>query len=299
MPTKKVKNTHKNTPSIARQDDGTVQINFVIPWNKIAKERQKTVKELALNVEVPGFRRGKAPINKAEEKLDKQYVLEHTLSHILPKLFADTVKEQKLRPAMYPKFELISAQEDKDWQVKATTAEFPEFQLGDYKKIVKDSKSTDIWTPDKGMPAEAGDPNKHSEPTREQKENMAISALGEHYKFAIPKILIEEEVNSRLSSLLERIEKLGLSLESYLASVKKTAEELREEYGASAERAIRLDIVFGAIAEAESINVSAKEVDAFVNAARASSQSIPDDHKSTVSSFLIKRKVLEKLASMV
>jgi hypothetical protein len=37
--------------------------------------------------------------------------------------------------------------------------------------------------------------------------------------------LIDEEVNSRLSKLLERIEKLGLTLESYLSSIGKTAQD--------------------------------------------------------------------------
>lgn len=273
-----------NTAVVAKKDDGTVQITFSIPWTKIAKEKEHTIKELASTVEVPGFRKGKAPLDKVEAKLDKQYVLEHTLSHILPGLFADSIKEHKLRPAIYPKFELLEAKENEAWQVRATTAELPKFNLGDYQKVIKKStKKTE----------------EKSEETREQKENTAIAALVEHYKFTIPQILIDEEINSRLSSLLERIEKLGLSLESYLASVKKTAEELRAEYASSAQRAIRLDIVLGAIAQKETIKVTDEEVNAFIGAARASNQEISDNQKTTVSSFLIKRKVLEKLSSVL
>jgi len=40
-------------------------------------------------------------------------------------------------------------------------------------------------------------------------------------KIEIPKLLIEEEVNTRLSQLLERIEKLGLDLEKYLQTIGK------------------------------------------------------------------------------
>jgi len=269
------------TPAIAKQDDGTVQITFTIPWAKIASVREETIKELAVNVEVPGFRKGKAPLDKAEAKLDKQYVLEHTLSHILPKLFSDFIRDEKLRPAIYPKFELLEAKEGEDWQVRAKTAELPDFKLDDYAGVIKKVAK------------------KSEKLTLEQKENMAIATLIGHFKFPIPKLLIEEEVNSRLSSLLERIEKLGLSLESYLASVKKTAEELRVEYGAAAERAIRIDIVLARIAEKEKVTVAEDEVSAFIGAANASGQEVTNDQKSTISSFLIKRKVLEKLTALL
>lgn len=285
----------KNSSAVARQDDGTVQITFVIPWNEIFEKREETIEELAKDVEVPGFRRGKAPLEKAREKLDPQFVIERTLSHILPRLFADAVKEENLRPAMYPKFELIHAHENEDWQVRATTAELPEFELGDYKKIVSEHHKKEIWTPEKG------DPKKDEPLTLEQKENMAIHAISHEYTFAIPKILIDEEINSRLASLLERIEKLGLSLESYLASIKKTVDELRAEYAQQAETAIRLDIVLGAIAEAEKVEITDDEINQFINVANASNpqSKISEDQKSTITSFLLKRKVLDILASYI
>lgn len=279
---------------VAKQTDGTVQISFTIDWQEINDKREEVVKELVKNVEVPGFRKGKAPLETARKKLDNQFVIEKTLSYILPRLFAESVKNEKIRPAMYPKFELIHAHEGEDWQVRATTAEIPEFELGDYKTIIASASKTDeIWTPDKGSPKEK------TEASKEQKENIAISALQEHYKFEIPKILTEEEVNSRLASLLERIEQLGLSLESYLASIKKSVEELRKEYSEQAERAIRLDIILGAIAEKEKITITEEEISQFINVANASSPAskITEDQKSTISSFLIKRKVLDLLVS--
>lgn len=293
MAEKQAKKSTKIVPPIARQSDGAVQITFTIAWSEIATEKEKTIKEMASEVEVPGFRKGKAPLEKVEARLDKQHVLEHTLGHILPKLFSNAIKEHRLRPAIYPKFELVSAEEGKDWQVVAKTAEIPEFSLGDYEKVIKDASKGEIWTPGKG------DPDKKVEPSREQKESAVIGAISQHYKFELPKMLIEEEVNSRLSSLLERIEKLGLSLESYLASVKKTAEQLRGDYEADAERAIRLDIVLGAIAEKEGVSVAEEETVGFINAAKASSQEISESQKGSIRSFLVKRKVLERLSSMV
>ncbi len=282
MATKKTGKSAQKTTPLSRDGSGTLQLTFTIPWDEIDIKRNETLEELAKNVEVPGFRRGMAPVDKARERLDPQYVIEKTMAKILPKLFADAIVANKLTPAMYPKFELLHAHENEDWEVRATTAELPEFELGDYQKVIKERFAKE-----------------EKAPAPEQKENLALEALQTAYTFAIPKILIEEEVNSRLASLLERLEKLGLSLESYLASINKTSEALREEYGAQAESAIRIDIVLGAIAQKEKMEVSDAEADEFMKIANAASpKSISAEQKSTVNSFLIKRKVLDKLASI-
>ena len=291
--TEKNNKTNKKSFVVARQKDGSFQITFTIPWEKISEEKKKAVIEMAASVEVPGFRKGKAPLDKVEERLDSQFILEKALAKILPKMFSKAIDEEKLRPAMYPKFELIKAKEGEDWQVRAISAELPNFNLGDYKKFLTENSQTSIWTP--GSPKQ----EKKVELTTEQKESAVLKALDEKHNFEIPEILIEEEVNSRLSSLLSRIEKLGLSLESYLASIKKTAKELRREYSEEAKRAIKLDIILGAIAKKEDIKVSEEEVDDFVKMAKASNQKISNDQKSTIKSFLIKRKVIEKLASLL
>jgi FKBP-type peptidyl-prolyl cis-trans isomerase (trigger factor) len=292
--TAKKKVAKKDQVAVAKQSDGTVQITFTVPWKEIHDKRESTIKELAKTVEVPGFRTGKAPIAKAREKLDPQFVLEKALSYILPTMFSSAIKDNNIRPAIYPKFELISAEEEKDWQVRATTAEIPEFELGDYKKAIKDEKKSDIWTPEKG------DPKAKEELTREQRENIVITALQKHFSFTIPQILIDEEVNSRLASLLERIEKLGMSLESYMASVKKDVEALRKEYSESAEQAIRLDIVLGRLAEKENIKVTDADIADFMRMANTGDPlTVGEEQKNTISAFLIKRKVLDTLASEV
>lgn len=289
----------KKTTTVARTKDGSVQMTFVIDWKDIETNREKVSTELAKTIEVPGFRKGKAPVSEAKKKIPSEMLMEKTLARILPQMFADAVKKNKINPAMYPKFELKHAHEGEDWEVTAKTAEFPEFSLGDYKKVVKDAaKTSEIWTPDKGdAKAEA----EKKELSSEQKENIAIEAIAKHYKFVIPEILIDEEVNSRLASLMERLEKLGLSLESYLASIKKSAEELRNEYSQQAANAIRLDIILGKIAQEEKVSISDPEIEQFISAANASSptQTVSEDQKDTIRVFLTKRKVIDSLSSLL
>lgn len=222
--------------ALAKTQDGGIQITFTIPFEIISQTREEALKEYAKDIEVPGFRKGKAPLEKVRERVPAGSLIEHTLSHILPKAVAEVINKEKVRPAIYPKFELIKAEEGESWQVRATTCEIPLINLGDYKKVIPGAlRAMSIWTPGKG--------EKPKERSKEEKEQEVIKTLLETVKVEIPKLLIDEEVNARLSNLLQKIERLGLTLDGYLASVGKTTDSLRAEYEINAKNTIALDLI--------------------------------------------------------
>lgn len=297
MPAKK-KTQSKKTYSVAKQSDGSVQITFTISWKEIDNELNKAAEHLKDSITIKGFRKGKAPVTKIRKSADQEQLVEHALQHILPRLFADAIEADKINPITYPKFELITTDEGKDWQIRASTAENPEFELGNYKKIAKDTLASGaIWTPEKGTDKD----KKPKEPTRDEKEQAVIKALMDAIKFDPPAVLVEDETNNRLGDLLARIEKLGLNLDSYLASVNKDAQTLREEYKAQAQQTLRLEILLNAIAEKEKVEATDKEIDEFIGAAQADPQLAKNLQNPTqrriIGSILRKRKVLDSLIS--
>ena len=204
----------KISSKFEKKDLGNVEIVYTIPADLIAKTKSEVLEELSKDVTLPGFRKGMAPASKVESSLSTDTVNEHILSHLLPKAFADSVKEYKFNPAIYPKFEAIKIGQGSDWEIRALTCELPKVTLGDYKKKLKGKT-----------------------------EDELIKELTEVVKLEIPQMLIDEEVNERLSQLLSRIEKLGLQLEGYLKSVGKTVETLREEYQKQSKDAISLELI--------------------------------------------------------
>ncbi|KKU10046.1 MAG: Trigger factor [Candidatus Woesebacteria bacterium GW2011_GWB1_45_5] len=272
---------------VAKEDDGNVQITFTIPFAVVKKAQDETVKEFAKDIEVPGFRKGNAPLDKVAAKIPQNSLIEHSLSHILPSALAAAIKEHSIKIAVYPKYELISADEGKDWQIRAVTCELPEINLGDYKtKIPGEIRAISI----------------KKEPTREEKEQVVIKTLVENVKFQIPKILIEQEVDSRLSNLLSRVEKLGLALESYLQSIGKNPETLRAEYKTQAKEAIALDLILSRVVETENLKVDEKEVNEALKISQASqtptANEDPENRKRVLESILKKRKALDFLTNL-
>ena len=282
----------KITSVIARESDGNIQITFTIPFSVIKNAKEETIKEFAKDTEIPGFRKGMAPVDKVAEKIPQNKLIEHSLSHILPKALAETITENKLKIAVYPKYELISAEEDKAWQIKGTTCELPEVELGDYKKLVEgELRSNSIIVPGK----DKGEESHSAEASRDKMEQIVVKALLDNVKVNIPKILIAEEADSRLSNLLARLEKLGLALESYLTSIGKKAEDLRADYANQAKDAIALDLILSKIAETEGVKIDPKEIETALKMSQAAKQSkdepdVDAEHQKRYLESILKRR---------
>jgi FKBP-type peptidyl-prolyl cis-trans isomerase (trigger factor) len=298
MAAKKQNKEQKTASTVARSDDGTIQLTFIIPRQDIQKARKNVTSEIGKTIQVPGFRKGKAPTEKVMANIPENTLVERVLQNILPKLLADAIKKHKLRPAVYPRFELVSAKKEEDWQIRAVTCELPEINLGDYKKIVSGAlRAKSIWTPEKG------DKKETKELSRAEKEQEVIKTLIHSIKFDIPKLLLDEEINHRLSSLLQRLEKLGLSLESYLASIRKTADDLRKEYAIQAGEAIKIELILNKISEEEKIEIDEKQVEATIKASSADPKLAKkldtEEQRRLVRTVLRRRAALDYLVALV
>ena len=292
------KSDNKNY-TVARESDGTIQITFTIEKGEIAKNQTKVVEDLGKEVEVPGFRKGNAPADKVKEHLSNEKVIEKTLSLILPKMLASALTEEKIRPSIYPKFEVLTAIENEDWQVRAILCEILPFELGDYKNNIKGLLNAGkIWTPDKKEDSE-----KTQEPGRAEKEQKIIEYLMQNINLTIPRILIEEEVNSRLSQLLARIEKLGLTLDGYLSSIGKTPQLLREEYSKQSQEAIKIELILEKITISENIKIADSEIDQAVSASSTDPTIQKNlnspEQRNLIKTILARRKALDFLLTLL
>lgn len=288
--------------SVAREDDGTIQITFRIPFEIIDKNRNDSAKLLGEEITIPGFRKGKAPLDKLIKHIPENKLLQETLNKILPKLLQDIINDHKIKPAIYPKFELLNAEEGQTWQIRAITCEIPEFELGEYKsKLTSELKSEKIWTPDKGDPTK--DTDKNTESSRQELEQKIVENLLKNIQLTIPKVLVDEEVNTRLSNLLDKIEKLGLNLDSYLASVGKTPQSLRSEYEKQASDTLALDLILNKIAQTENIEVSDDQIQETIQATsndpEVRKRLESEDQKRMIKAVLTRRKALDTLVSLL
>lgn len=245
---------------ITRQEDGTIVLNITIPHSLIKKTTEDVIIQTAQETSIPGFRKGKAPKKLVADKIDKGKVKEETLGKLLPQAYAEAVKKHDIKPILNPRIHVDELSDDKDWQFTASTCEAPEVDLDNYKEEIKKlTAKSKIIVPGK-------------EERGEIPVNELLNTLIQGTKIKVSKIIVEQEVERLLAQTLDEIKRLGLTLDQYLSSIKKTAEDLRKEYEKKALSDIKLEFALSKIAEEEKISVSEKDVEDAIKSAKDESE---------------------------
>ena len=90
--------------------------------------------------------------------------------------------------------------------------------------------------------------------------NSILNALLKETKCEISELIIEEELNQRLSNLLTEIQKIGLTVDTYLKSKNLTQEELKKRYRNEIEQTYKLEFVLAELADKENIKVENSDI---------------------------------------
>ena len=98
-------------------------------------------KSLANRVNIPGFRKGKAPRRILEMNIGKEAILDEAFERVAQKAFEEALKQENLDPVDRPQVDAVTLEEGKDVVFKATITPVPEVTLGEYKglKVAKDA----------------------------------------------------------------------------------------------------------------------------------------------------------------
>jgi len=87
-------------------------------------------RRLAGRVDVPGFRRGKAPRSMVERMIGRDRLVEEALDVLLPQVVSEAMEQEKVEPFTRPRVESI---EFDPLRLKAVVGLAPRVELGDYK----------------------------------------------------------------------------------------------------------------------------------------------------------------------
>lgn len=103
------------------------------------------------------------------------------------------------------------------------------------------------------------------EKAAKEKERIRIRIIEEIARgsaIEVPDVLIEAELDKMFAELQSGVRDMGMTWEGYLAHAKKTAEALRKDWRAEAERRARITLGLGEIAKEEHIEPTEEEIKA-------------------------------------
>lgn len=111
------------------------RMTVTVPIKPLEEEMNQRISKLARTVKMQGFRPGKVPLKMVQQQYGPQ-VRDEVFSGAVERSFSEAVEENKLRVAGFPNIEHKPFTEAADhFEYIATFEVFPEFDLGDLKKI--------------------------------------------------------------------------------------------------------------------------------------------------------------------
>jgi trigger factor len=117
-----------------------IKLSIEVSKDELVKFLDKAYENLKDKVKISGFRPGKAPRYMLEKEIGSERFQKEALDHALPETYYEAIQQAKLLPVGPPEIKLVKFVPTDCLVYEATISVIPEFDLGDYKKIISKSK---------------------------------------------------------------------------------------------------------------------------------------------------------------
>ncbi len=278
-----------------------VRLTITVDTNMIDKHYKAAVKKVGAHVEIKGFRKGKAPEAMVIQKAGNPTVLNEMLDLLLPDSYYSALADHKdLVPVAQPAVDVKKMEGLTEENLIPTavtyTAEvdiMPEFKLGDYQKIRVSPKKVNPKVEAKEIDGTIEELKKlyseewlkvgHFKDEVEAREavevnirqqkifqaqsdtyDMIIDELFKKVKLEVPEAFIHNEIHRMERQVEMQAKGYGMTFEDWLAQEKLSHEDFHTKYHEQAEKAAKVGMVLGRIAEAEGIDPAGNDASRLV-----------------------------------
>jgi trigger factor len=124
------------------RDDGEDRqaiLHIEVEDDRVEKHLQRAHQKVAARINIPGFRKGKAPRNIVEQFVGRDYLLEEAMESLVPEAVGVAIEESDI-PSTHTPPRVNVTERDPIVKIDATVALPPVATLGDYKKLKFDDE---------------------------------------------------------------------------------------------------------------------------------------------------------------
>ena len=125
-------------------DVNVVKFEVKVEADKFKEALTRAYKKNIKKFNVPGFRKGKVPMNVVKKYYGVEVLLEDAINFSIEGSYAEALKENNVRPVDFPKVEVVQAEEGKDLIYTAEVIVYPEVELGEYKGLNVEKRTYEV-----------------------------------------------------------------------------------------------------------------------------------------------------------
>lgn len=136
------------------ENKNEVKLTFNIEAEKFEEAMKKVYAKTAKYFSIPGFRKGKAPMQLVERQYGSAIFYEDAFNELVPEIYDEAIRENKVEAVSKPNIDIVQMEKGKELIFTATVETKPEVELGKYKGI--EIKKIEYTTSDKDIEHELG-----------------------------------------------------------------------------------------------------------------------------------------------
>jgi trigger factor len=121
--------------TLDREGTNIVKLGVEVEPDHAMKAYEIACKQLCQRINIPGFRRGKAPRNIVEKMVGVDFIKKETLERLVPEVLGQAITQEKLDVITEPQIDQPSFNLGEPLKLSATFEVRPEVKLGEYKGI--------------------------------------------------------------------------------------------------------------------------------------------------------------------
>lgn len=116
-------------------ENNVVKLEITVEVEKFNEAMKKAFTKNAKQFNIPGFRKGKAPMNIIKKYYGEGVFYEDAINFCCDDTYPEALKEHNIKPVDYPQIDIVQVGEGKDFIYTATVVVVPEVELGEYKGL--------------------------------------------------------------------------------------------------------------------------------------------------------------------
>ena len=120
---------------VEKLEKNMAKLTVEVPAEDVEKAIQGAYQKMKKSINIPGFRKGKAPRQLIEKMYGKEVFYNEAVDAMLPKAYSDAVEECGEEIVSYPKINIEQIESGKPFIFTAEVAVKPAVTLGEYKGI--------------------------------------------------------------------------------------------------------------------------------------------------------------------
>ncbi len=121
--------------TVEKLEKNTVGFEFSVSAEEFENAIERAYKKIRKQINIPGFRRGKAPRMMIEKMYGKEVFYDDAINDILPSAYEKAIKENNIFPVAQPELDLKEVSAENGVTFTAKVVVKPEFELGTYKGV--------------------------------------------------------------------------------------------------------------------------------------------------------------------